>query len=188
VHFCYDCVECGKQSHRFFLFLVVFLGFLPLAGVLVHKGKTLHSAAGGGAVFGKTADGHWVLGAYDPATSKLDVPEAMSGFGWLVQNGTAVPAAGGEVAPRTTIGVDADGHLVIMEVDGCEKCNTGDQGQTLLGMAELLIKQGVVHAINLDGGGSSSVISNGTFINRPTCVDTWVPICERAVTTVVCVV
>ena len=160
---------------------------LILAGVLVHEGKTLHSAAGGGAVFGKTSDGHWVLGAYDPSTSKLDVPEAMSGFDWLVRNGTAVPAAGGEVAPRTTIGVDTDGHLVLFEVDGCEKCPIGDEGQTLRGMAELLIAHGVHNAINLDGGGSSSMIVNSSFINRPTCVDTWVPVCERAVTTVVCV-
>eukprot|EP00037_Helgoeca_nana_P009737 m.85418 g.85418 ORF g.85418 m.85418 type:complete len:282 (-) comp19778_c0_seq4:147-992(-) len=157
-------------------------------GVLVHGGKVLEGAtAGGGTVFGKTTDGHWLLGDYNPSTSTLDVPEALSAFQWLVFNGTVTPTAGGEVAPRTAIGVDTKGRLVLLEVDGCEKCATGDQGLTLYGVAQLLLSHGVLNAINLDGGGSSSMVVNGSFINRPTCIDTWVPICERAVTTVVCV-
>lgn len=159
-----------------------------LPGVLVHGGKVLEGATGGGGtVFGKTTDGHWLLGDYNPSTSTLDVPEALSAFQWLVFNGTVTPTAGGEVAPRTAIGVDTKGRLVLLEVDGCEKCATGDQGLTLYGVAQLLLSHGVLNAINLDGGGSSSMVVNGSFINRPTCIDTWIPICERAVTTVVCV-
>lgn len=156
-------------------------------GVLVHDSKVLRTAtSGGGTVFGKTADGHWLMGNYDPASSKLDVPEALSGFQWLVKNGSTTPTAGGEVAPRTAIGVDAEGRLVLLVVDGCEKCASGDQGLTLYGTAQLLRQHGVVFAVNLDGGGSSSLVANGTVVNRPTCLDTWEPVCERTVTTVVC--
>ncbi|GFO20736.1 N-acetylglucosamine-1-phosphodiester alpha-n-acetylglucosaminidase [Plakobranchus ocellatus] len=47
---------------------------------------------------------------------------------------------------------------------------------------------GIVNAINLDGGGSVTVLANGNLINRPSdrCPDDFVK-CEREVSTVVCV-
>ena len=54
-------------------------------------------------------------------------------------------------------------------------------------MADLLIAQGAVHAVNLDGGGSSSVVYDGQVVNHPTDWDLWAAKKERAVTTIVCV-
>ena len=46
---------------------------------------------------------------------------------------------------------------------------------------------GALHAINLDGGGSSATVEDGKLISRPTDSDLWRRHSERAVTTVACV-
>lgn len=43
-----------------------------------------------------------------------------------------MPPKGGEIAPRTAIGTDKDGRLMILEVDGVEKLK---EGLTLYEMA-----------------------------------------------------
>ena len=60
-------------------------------------------------------------------------------------------------------------------------------GKTEHAMAELLVARGAVHAINLDGGGSSAVFSSGRVINHPTDTDRWPIFSERAVTSIICV-
>ena len=47
--------------------------------------------------------------------------ELVSGFGWLAQNGVnVVTTPGGEIAPRTAIGTDINGKLMIFEADVCD--------------------------------------------------------------------
>ncbi|MFK7692770.1 phosphodiester glycosidase family protein [Paenibacillus sp. HJGM_3] len=100
-----------------------------------------------------------------------NVKLAMSGY-MLMQNGVVlndVPPAG--VHPRTAIGTKADGTVVMMEIDGrapgfSEGVETSELGQIMKDM-------GVVNALNLDGGGSSTFIARlpgeSTFrmLNRP---------------------
>jgi len=67
--------------------------------------------------------------------------------------------------PRTAIGVDADGNLVIAVVDGRD---TGySRGVTMTELAQLMIDQGAVTAYNLDGGGSSTLYFDGEVVNQP---------------------
>jgi len=67
--------------------------------------------------------------------------------------------------PRTAIGVDADGDLIIVVVDGRD---TGySRGVTMTELAQLMIDQGAVTAYNLDGGGSSTLYFDGEVVNRP---------------------
>ena len=54
-------------------------------------------------------------------------------------------------------------------------------------MADLLISVGAVHAVNLDGGGSSAVVVDGQVVDHPTDTDLWARKKERAVTTIVCI-
>lgn len=160
-------------------------------GVLISKGKTLVDQFSTGApLFGRTSDNRWVVGVLNASLARqLAVTDAVSGFGWLVRNfNSTVSNPGGEVAPRTAVGTDAEGRLLLLTVDGCEKCQQGDQGLTLYGLAQLLVKHGARFAINLDGGGSTVAVRNKTIIDKPTCSDAPFPKCERAVTTVVCVV
>lgn len=70
-----------------------------------------------------------------------------------------------EAHPRTAAGITADGALILMVVDGRQ----GDsRGATLDELAGLLLQVGAVDALNLDGGGSSALVVNGTLVNRPT--------------------
>uniref|UniRef100_A0A7S1G9B6 Phosphodiester glycosidase domain-containing protein n=1 Tax=Bicosoecida sp. CB-2014 TaxID=1486930 RepID=A0A7S1G9B6_9STRA len=147
------------------------------------------NATGGNALFGVTASRQWVLGAVTEGDARwLGVTSLVTGFGWLVQDGKSVVATpGGEVAPRTAIGVDSAGRLLLLEVDGCEKCAV-PQGLTLHKLAALMASDavGARYAINLDGGGSSVFVRRNKIVDSPTCND--VPKeCERAVASIVCV-
>jgi len=69
--------------------------------------------------------------------------------------------------PRTAIGVSADGRRVIMvTVDGRRATS---HGGTLTEMAELLVELGAHRGLNLDGGGSTTmvVMAEGGVVNRP---------------------
>lgn len=161
-------------------------------GVYIADGKA--QGSGGYAMqFGVTKDGHWVLGNIHNASvaAELGVQFSVPGFGWLVRDGmNALATRDTYVAPRTTIGVTKDGALLIVEVDGCEP-HAGCKytiGKTLYDMAELLLAHGAYQAINLDGGGSSSFVVNGTVRNHPTDTDLWALRKERAVTVITCVV
>ena len=61
--------------------------------------------------------------------------------------------------PRTAIGYTANGRLIILMVEGR---NPLAGGATLLEEAEILKQLGCVEALNLDGGGSSCMLINGT--------------------------
>jgi len=66
-------------------------------------------------------------------------------------------------------------------------------GLTLLELANVLIEQGAMYAINMDGGGSSELVGRSTktdeydVLSRPTCTDVLPWICERPVATVLCI-
>ena len=160
-------------------------------GVGFHEGKVLGTGGFARPLFGSLANGSWVLGTVSNASAaaRLGVVEAIPGFYWLVRGGRNVAPNGTYWAPRTTIGVDRRGRLLVLEVDGCEpqKGCAFHLGKTDRDMAALLLEQGAWHAINLDGGGSSTVVANGTVINHPTDTDYWLIKKERAVTTITCV-
>ena len=54
-------------------------------------------------------------------------------------------------------------------------------------MAELLLEAGALHAIDLDGGGSSTVVEHGAVINHPTGAARWEPAFEQSVESVLCI-
>jgi len=68
-------------------------------------------------------------------------------------------------APRTAIGETKNGKLIFIVVDGRQPVYS--IGATLEELAELLRNLGCVNAINLDGGGSSTMYFNGKIMNRP---------------------
>ena len=77
-----------------------------------------------------------------------------------------------------------DGSIFLAVVDGIEEL---DIGVDLYEFAEILIGQKVKHAINLDGGGSTTMILNKRVWNFPNCDDKVNSFCERAVTTSACI-
>lgn len=68
--------------------------------------------------------------------------------------------------PRTAAGIKADGTLVLLVCDG--RGSNGSAGYTLAELARKLISLGCVHAMNLDGGGSSVMVgAGGEVLNKP---------------------
>jgi exopolysaccharide biosynthesis protein len=65
--------------------------------------------------------------------------------------------------PRAALGV-GQGLLIAVACDGR---GTVDAGVTLGELATLMVRLGASAAINLDGGGSTSLISDGRLVNRP---------------------
>ncbi|NCB50783.1 MAG: phosphodiester glycosidase family protein [Clostridia bacterium] len=89
----------------------------------------------------------------------------------LVEDGEIVVTQNEEVDkaktsnPRTAIGVIDDLHYVFVVADG----RTNDsEGLTLYQLAAFMKDLGAVTAYNLDGGGSSTMVFNGTVVNNPT--------------------
>ena len=118
-------------------------------------------------------------GAGDPDDDRHpgweSVQQAVGGREWIVRDGAVSisphPASADEIHPRSAIGLTADGRLILATVDGRE---TGvSAGVRLPELAELMLERGAVSAINLDGGGSSSLVVRraGTetpvIVNRP---------------------
>jgi len=66
--------------------------------------------------------------------------------------------------PRAALGVSGD-HLIAVACDGRR---TGvDAGLSMLELAELMLELGSETAINLDGGGSATLVHRGHLLNRP---------------------
>jgi len=153
-------------------------------GNIVSDGKIIQTG-GGGEVIGLTHTKKWILGSVTSRTvPKLDFVQLTSGFNWLTRKGVVMPAAGGEIAPRTFAGINKKGELLLFVVDGHEVAPA--VGLTLKETAEIALHHGCDYAINLDGGGSSVACSHGKLLSDPTCHDT-PSVCERKVTTVTCV-
>ena len=89
----------------------------------------------------------------------------------LVENGQVSVDSDDEVGramasnPRTAIGIKADGTYLFVVSDGR---TDESEGLSLLELAEFMKDQGAVTAYNLDGGGSSTMVFNGTVVNTPT--------------------
>jgi len=160
------------------------------SGVLISDSKTLANDYKNGATqFGVTKDKQWFIGNLknNSQAQEIGITNLITGFNWIVYNGTStISTPGGEGAPRTVVGIDEKNRLMMLEVDGCEKCKDG-KGPTMQDISQMMVNLGASYAVNLDGGGSSTSVVNGTLVNHPTCVDVILK-CQRKVTSVVCVV
>lgn len=95
------------------------------------------------------------------------VDEAVNGDATLVEGGRAVVCNCGTTrAPRTAIGYTADRKTVyLVAVDGRSSSSIG---MTIDQLAQLMAGFGVDRAMNLDGGGSTTMWVNGRgVVNRP---------------------
>lgn len=76
-----------------------------------------------------------------------------------------LPAFAADRHPRTAIGTLADGRVVLLVVDGRQPEHS--IGMALEELARFLIALGVTEAINLDGGGSTTMVVKGRVMNQP---------------------
>uniref|UniRef100_A0A673TMJ6 N-acetylglucosamine-1-phosphodiester alpha-N-acetylglucosaminidase n=1 Tax=Suricata suricatta TaxID=37032 RepID=A0A673TMJ6_SURSU len=163
-------------------------------GNVVSDGRPVSSAGGlQNAQFGIRRDGTLVTG-YLSEEEVLDTEnpfvQLLSGVVWLIRNGSVYinesQAAECDetqetgsfskfvnvMSARTAVGHDRKGQLVLFHADG----QTEQRGVNLWEMAEFLLKQDVVNAINLDGGACQNPLLDQDNMWR----------CPRRVSTVVC--
>ncbi|WP_197532829.1 phosphodiester glycosidase family protein [Symmachiella macrocystis] len=96
---------------------------------------------------------------------------ATAGTRHFIVEGEPSSVDSGPFDAMTAAGLDAEGRtLFLVVVDGDQLPYS--EGIDQIGLASLLLDQGVYNAIRLDGGGSSTMLSQGTFgipirLNRP---------------------
>ncbi len=103
---------------------------------------------------------HWTLGW-------ANVFDAVGGAPLLLRDGQPVGIcnSGCGIQPRTGVGVTANGHILLVVVDGRQR--RWSVGTTVEQFTRIMRDLGAVTALNLDGGGSSEMVVEGEVVNRP---------------------
>ena len=112
------------------------------------------------------------------------VQHAISGDRMIVLKGEPVPGLdSSELDPRTAIGLSKNGRwLYLVVIDGRQPLYS--EGATFLQLANIMIDLGAYVAMNLDGGGSSTMVIEDAdgepqVLNSP--IDSYIPGRERPV-------
>lgn len=94
---------------------------------------------------------------YRPRTTEnVALQTALGGNHILVVNGQAQHFTDTAVHPRTAVGFSADGtRMFLLTVDGRQAAS---RGVTLDELADMMVELGAYNALNLDGGGSSTLV------------------------------
>ncbi|MCR5102455.1 MAG: phosphodiester glycosidase family protein [Butyrivibrio sp.] len=145
------------------------------SGYVIRNGIIYRDEAGTNDVLCIYADGSMEVVSPDEYTAQelIDkgVWQAFSFGPSLIEEGTVTVSEDDEVGkarasnPRTAIGIVDDLHYLIVVSDGR---TDESEGLSLYQLAEFMDSLGATTAYNLDGGGSSTMVFNGTLINNPT--------------------
>lgn len=119
--------------------------------------------------FGILKDGTAIIGDEEVyEANKANLEQAVGGDYILVDNGvpisfdegtdtSSMPDRPTAPYPRTCVGIRQDGSVFFICMDG-KRPDTYSAGLTLVEMAQLLVENGAVYAMNLDGGGSTTMV------------------------------
>jgi len=131
-------------------------------------------AASSGVVYAQDTDNEPTLYITKTNKARFNSPDgkiyqAISGNQILLERGQEPAGLDGEPEPRTAVGLDRRGRtLILVVVDGRQPGFS--EGATLVELAGILKEHGAYYAMNLDGGGSSTlVVEDGgpTVLNTP---------------------
>jgi exopolysaccharide biosynthesis protein len=145
-------------------------------------------AASRGDVYSQAVQSAPILYISRTNQARFNVPigrvyNALSGNAMLLEQGRILPEPGGDLQPRSAVGLDKSGRtLILVVVDGRQSGYS--EGVTLAELAEILLENGAYTAMNLDGGGSSTLVSStrggqAEILNSP--IDQRLPGRERPV-------
>lgn len=125
-------------------------------GVCIKNGQKLTDYKAGTYFFGIKNDGTPVIGdvaVFNSVSGELK--EAVGGRHMLVQNGEVQTITDNDAHPRTAVGITADNDVLLVVADGR---STASVGLTLNDLGAYMKELGAVTAMNLDGGGSSTMV------------------------------
>lgn len=120
-------------------------------GALVMNGVQYHGTERESLWFGITKDNQPLIGS---GAVPENIKEAIGANVTLIEGGQVT--AGLDAAtkqPRTAVGIDANGKVVVIVADGRQAASSG---YTLSELADEMLRLGCVDAVNLDGGGSTT--------------------------------
>lgn len=123
-------------------------------GLVIMNGETVQES-NGYPFFGITKDGTPVIRKGNGRTD--DLQEAIAGYCMLVENGKCVAGETGKLAPRTAVGIRDDGTVVVCVNDGRQ--DPYSYGFDNDEMANVMYALGCNTALNLDGGASSTFLT-----------------------------
>jgi len=88
-----------------------------------------------------------------------NVWNAISFSNMLIRDGKKIDNHRYDIDPRTALGVTKDNELILLVVDGKETYGQpGRSGMSLDEISDILIEQDVILGVNMDGGGSSTLV------------------------------
>ena len=149
---------------------------IPRDGMVLAAGPGLPADRLGGIKVGERARARAVyrtLNGTKPADWEA-APDIVGGVGLLATAGRLVKDWGPEKArdgfaterhPRTVIGTAGDGRVWLITVDGRNKSLS--LGMSFAELQALVTRVGLVDALNLDGGGSTTMVVKGAVVNHP---------------------
>jgi hypothetical protein len=151
----------------------------PREGAIAEDATVLFGRETGAQALARLQVGDEVAVEYS-AVPQGDMPEtAVAGRQLLLRDGAIVPHADQARHPRTAVGVSEDGEtLYVLTVDGRQAASGG---YTLQETAEQLLAMGAHSALNLDGGGSSTLIARAPGTSDLVTVNSPSDATERAV-------
>ncbi len=101
------------------------------------------------------------------------VDNCVSGGPWILKDGKQFidleneimgPEFSSDRHPRTAVGITSAGKLILATVDGRQRFS---RGINLPDLSDLMKRLGATSAINLDGGGSTTLSYRGIILNSP---------------------
>lgn len=173
-----------------------FLPNLPVPGIVVSEDRKVSSPLSVGTVVlripeGNLAESSFSKGAVVKLLAQIPevhgvISECAGGGPRLVHNGNPTPEVAAEKVgdsfsttkhPRTAVGVSKDGKtLYLVTVDGRQPRIS--IGQSLPDLAKYMLSLGCWDAMNLDGGGSTTMVVRGEVKNKPSDLKGPRPVCE----------
>ncbi len=143
------------------------------SGLFVMNSVVYKASASSNSFFAILKDGTPVIAAgSEYAKYENNIAEAVAGGVILVKDGVSqYPNPDSNYAPRTVVGITADGKVVMMVIDGRQSPYSA--GANYNEIAQIMIDAGCVAAVNLDGGGSSTFVAKQegsddlSLVNRP---------------------
>ncbi len=100
-------------------------------------------------------DPPYFFSGYDPEPG-VSLHNTIGGNELILSGGKVVATWEDGLHPRTAAGITADGKLLLMTVDGRNPGHS--RGMSTAEVARVLRQYGALHGINLDGGGSTTLI------------------------------